>query len=77
MALTDYEDFIHHVMKGYEKMQEGLNMPLSNLISEQEYIKRTRQNFQWHKTKAEEFAKNRFGLAWQSVLDDIKNFRTQ
>lgn len=78
IALKDYEDFIHHVMRGYEKTQEGLDMLLDQgLISKEEYISRSRQNFRRYKTKAEDFARRRFGEAWQSALEDIKNFTTK
>lgn len=75
--MKDYEDFIHHVIMSYEKTQEGLDYLLDiKLISEQQYIKKSRENFQRYKKKAESFAKERFGDAWQSALKDIKNFRT-
>lgn len=78
VALTDYEDFIHHVIMAFEKTQQGLDILLdSGLISEQIYIEKSRKNFQRYKQKAEEFAKSRFGQAWQSALEDIKNFRNK
>lgn len=60
----------------FDKTQQGLDMLLdSGLISQQTYIEKSRKNFQRYKTRAEDFAKSRFGEAWQSALEDIKNFR--